>query len=218
MGVHGRRRCDPSFEGYAPGQCPLDATDKPPEWKEVVTQMVADGPDSDGRDDRQEIETLPLQVAEADARNRVEGRLFGRLKGLVTDRSVAAVTLRYKPYYYFDATLRKTYLTDDDLVYEGAIVVDPMTDISRAMLQEQVEIETREVESNALLAADTEPAAALSTAKGRRMQVEQQERGDVEMAETPRRVYKPVWLVELSSGSVEVVDGTTGEVASEVLL
>ena len=180
--------------------------------------MVADGPASDGRNDRQEIETLPLQVPEADARNRVEGRLFGRLKGLVTDRSVVDVTLRYKPYYYFDATLRKTYLTDDDLVYEGAIVVDPMTDISRAMLQEQVEIETREVESSALLPADTDPAAALSSAKGRRMQVEQQERGDVEMAETPRTVYKPVWLVELSSGNVEVVDGTTGEVASEVLL
>lgn len=180
--------------------------------------MVADGPTVAGPDDRLEIETLPRQVEETQARKRVENRLFGRLKGLVTDRSVVEISLRYKPYFYFDATLRKTYLTDEDLVYEGAIVVDPMTDISRAVLEEQVDIETREVDETALLPMDADPEEALKTAKGRRMQVEQQERGDVEMAETPRIVYKPVWLVELASGSVEVVDGTTGEVASEVLL
>ena len=180
--------------------------------------MGDDVADSSEAADPVSIESLPLNVGKTAARERVANRLLGRLKGLITDRTVVELTLRYKPYYYFDATLRKTYLTDDDLVYEGAIVVDPMTDISRAVLQEQVDIETREVDAATLLSADADPSEALATAKGRRMQVEQQERGEIEMADTPRTVYKPVWLVELSSGTVEVVDGSTGEVASEVLV
>lgn len=180
--------------------------------------MVDDVAESNNATDPVSIECLPLNVGKDAARERVENRLLGRLKGLITDRTAVELTLRYKPYYYFDATLRKTYLMDDDLVYEGAIVVDPMTDISRAVLQEQVDIESREVDAAALLSAETDPSSALATAKGRRLQVEQQERGEIEMADTPRTVYKPVWLVELSSGTVEVVDGSTGEVASEVLV
>jgi hypothetical protein len=38
------------------------------------------------------------------------------------------------------------------------------------------------------------------------------------MDETPTMVYKPVWLFELATGDMRVVDATDGTVFSDLLL
>lgn len=172
--------------------------------------MPADDPD---------VEILAQEVAVTGekARSLIEGRPLARLRGLVTDREVARTELRYKPYYAFDAVLTRRVFAGEDIVHEGSIVVDALSGISRPLLDEHVDLTETRAPRSSLLSADLDESEALREAKSRRMQVEHRERGEVEMEEAPRTVYKPVWLVELTDGDVQVVDATNGQVVGDLV-
>lgn len=169
-------------------------------------------------DSEVEITVQPASVSEDEARNRVTGRPVARLKRLVVDREVACTELRYKPYYAYGTVLRKRVFAGEDIVREGVIVVDALSGISRPLLEVDVELSDERVQESALLSPDLDESAAAREARSRRMQVEHRERGEVEMDETPRTVYKPVWLVELTNGDVRVVDATNGQVVGDLVL
>lgn len=171
-------------------------------------------------DTEQEVEILtrPVSVSKEQARRRVENRLVARVKNLYSDQTVARAVLRYKPYYEFPTALTKQYLFDEDDVRHGAIIVDTMTGITRPILEEDIEVDPERVPESRVLDPELDEAEARVEANGRRMQIEHKEKGDVEMEETPRLVHKPVWLVELANGEVQVVDATDGQVISDVVL
>lgn len=157
-------------------------------------------------------------VSEEKARKRVIERPVARLKRLVVDREIVRVLRRYKPFYAFDAVLTKRMFAGEDLVYEGLIVVDALSGLSRPFLKEQVDLIEERAAESALIPPDLDESDAHREARSRRMQVEHREGGEVEMVETSRMVYKPVWLVELTNGDVRVVDATNGRVVGDEVL
>lgn len=165
-----------------------------------------------------EILTQPIAVSEEEARDQVAGRLLARLKRLVSDQEIVQTVIRYKPYYAFDAVLTKRVFAGEDIVHEGLIVVDALTGISRPLLNEQIELVERSVARSTLVSPDCGELEAHREAKSRRMQVEHRERGTIELADEPRLLYKPVWLVELATGDVQVVDATDGMVMGDLVL
>ena len=168
--------------------------------------------------DTREIETQPLQLAEEDAMEQVGGQLLAKVKSAVTDVEPVHAELRYKPYYAFDITLTKKVFRGDNVVTEGSIIVDAMTDVARPFTQETIDEETETVSADTIIDPRVPEDEADTTANSRRMQVEHREKGEVEMADEPRLVYKPVWLVELSNGKVRVVDAVNGKVFSNMVL
>ena len=157
-------------------------------------------------------------VDEAEAQERVTGRPLAKLKGIVSDQEVIQVKLRYKPFYGYDAVLTKRVFAGEDIVYEGLIVVDALSGISRPFLEEQIELTEQTVEETTLLSPNLNESEAHLKARSRRMQVEHREGGEVEMEDEPRMIYKPVWLVELANRDVQVVDATNGRVISDLVL
>jgi len=168
--------------------------------------------------DSREIETQPLHLAEEDAMEQVGGQLLAKVKSAVADVEPVYAELRYKPYYAFDITLTKKVFRGENVVTQGSIVVDAMTDVARPFTKETVEEETVSVSAGEVIDPQVTEDAAETTANSRRMQVQHREKGEVEMADEPRLVYKPVWLVELSNGKVRVVDGVNGKVFSNMVL
>lgn len=160
----------------------------------------------------------PVALSEDEARERVTQNPVERLRSLVSSREVVDGELRYKPFYAFPVELRKRVFMGDDIVSEGRIIVDGMTDISRPFTEESIDEEEVEVSPDQLIEPTVDVEEALVTAKGRRMQVEHRERGEMEMKETPTTVYKPVWVFELANEDVRVVDATDGTVYSDLLL
>jgi hypothetical protein len=165
-----------------------------------------------------EIVAQPVALSEDEARARVDQRPVERLRSLVSSREAVAGELRYKPFYAFPVVLRKRVFMSDDVVSEGRVIVDGLTDISRPFTEESIDEETVEVSPEQLIEPSVDAEDALVTAKSRRMQVEHRERGEMEMEETPSMVYKPVWLFRLATGDVRVVDATNGNVFSDLLL
>lgn len=157
-------------------------------------------------------------VDEAEARERVTERPLAKLKGIVSDQKITQVELRYKPFYGYDAVLTKRVFAGENIVYEGLIVVDALSGISRPLLEEHIELTELTVEESILLSPELDESEAHIKAKSRRMQVEHRERGKVEMENEPRMVYKPVWLIELVTKDVQVVDATNGRVVGDLVL
>lgn len=164
------------------------------------------------------ITAQPVNLSESQARERVAREPAERLRSLLSSREIVDGKLKYKPFYAFPVELHKRVLMGEDIVTEGRIIVDGMTDISRPFTKESTEEEELEVDPDQLIESTIPVEEALVTAKSRRMQVEHRERGELEMEETPKRVYKPVWIFELANGDMRVVDATDGTVFSDLLL
>jgi len=165
-----------------------------------------------------EIVAQPVALSEEEARERVTHSPVERLRSLVTSRKVVTGKLKYKPFYAFPVVLRKRVFRGDDIVKEGRIIVDGLSDISRPFTEESIEEEEVVVSDGQLIKPTVDVEDALVTAKSRRMQVEHRERGEMEIEETPSVVYKPVWLFELGTGDIRVVDATDGSVFSDLLI
>lgn len=165
-----------------------------------------------------DIVAQPVAFPEAKAREQVTQSLVERARSLLSTRNVVEGKLKYKPFYAFPVELRKRVFMGDDIVNEGRIIVDGLTDVSRPFTEESIEDEEVKVTPEQLIEPEVDADEALVTANSRRMQVEHRERGEMEMEETPSLVYKPVWLFELTTGDVRVVDATDGTVFSDLLL
>lgn len=165
-----------------------------------------------------EIVCQPRSLSAADATNQVTGSLVRKVRNLWSDSDVIRSVLRYKPYYEFDATLRKKIFRADDEVHEGAIVVDGFTGVARPILHEQVETTVERVTTDEVLDPQIDEDSAYNRANRNRIRVQQRESGKIELAEDASLVYKPLWLVELESGDVRVVDATNGQVFGESLI
>lgn len=177
--------------------------------------------DADQENDREgtvEITTQPPSVSSDEAVERVTGRLGKKLRSLGRSSEATRTQLRYKPYFEFDATLRKKIFRGEDDVYHGAIVVDGFTGVGRPILKEQVETTTESVAATAVLEAEIGADSARNRANRTRIKVQQRESGKIDLADTPTLVYKPLWLVELDGGDVEVVDATNGQVFGDNLV
>lgn len=165
-----------------------------------------------------EIQTQPVRLSEDDACERVGGRPLAKVRSMVSNVESVNAELRYKPFYAFDVTLTKRIFRGEDVVSEGRIVVDAMTDIARPFTKEEIEKATETIYEGRVISPQVSEEDAVTTANSRRMQVEHRERKELDMDETPQLAYKPVWLVELTSGEVWVVDGVDGKVYSDALL
>lgn len=165
-----------------------------------------------------EVVAQPVALSESDAREQIASNPVERVRSLFSNREAVEGRLKYKPFYAFPVVLRKRVFMGDDIVSEGRIIVDGLTDISRPFTEESIDEEEIAVSSEQLIEPHVDIDEALVTAKSRRMQVEHRERGQMEMEETPTRVYKPVWLFKLANGDVRVVDATDGTVFSDLLL
>lgn len=165
-----------------------------------------------------EIVTQPVNLSESDAVERVGDRILARVKSAVRGVKPVDATLRYKPFYAFDVTLTKRVFRGDDVVSEGRIVVDALTDIARPFTKAEIDEVTKTVPEERVLSPKVPEDDATVTANSRRMQVEHREKKSVEMDEAPRLVYKPVWLVEMTNDAVRVVDGVDGSVYSDELV
>lgn len=165
-----------------------------------------------------EITAQEQTIDEETARANVQSKLLNRVKQYATGQDVISTTLKHKPYYKFDTVVTKRVFMGDDIVHEGVIVVDGLTGISRPLLADQLRLTTTPASQESLISPDLDHEEALQEAKSRRMQVEHREKGTVVMDEDAERVYKPVWLVELSNGDVQVVDGTDGRVVGDTIL
>lgn len=165
-----------------------------------------------------EILAQPVALSEADARERVAANPLERLRSLVSAREAVETELRFKPFYAFPVVLTKRVFRGENIVREGRIIVDGLTDISRPFTEETIEEEQITVSTEQVIEPKISAEEALVTANSRRMQVEHRERGTMEMEETPSLVYKSVWLVELANDDVRVVDATDGTVFGDLLL
>lgn len=165
-----------------------------------------------------EIVTQPRALSEQAAQEHVAERATARLKRLVLDRDPVRAELRYKPYFAFDVVLTKRVLRGENKITEGSIIVDALSGVSRPFTTDAIETQRETVEPSSVLAPSVNEEEALVEAKSRRMQVEHRERSQIEMEESPRTVYKPIWLVELSDESVRAVDAVEGRVYSDMLL
>lgn len=168
-------------------------------------------------DGKLEIITQPVEISSNDAAERVTGRLSRKLWSLGVTRDVQQIQLRYKPYFEFEATLRKKIFRGDDDVYDGAIVVDGLTGVARPILKEQIETVVERVDETNVLDPELDVETAQNRANRNRIKVQQRESGKIELGEEPSIVYKPLWLVDLNK-DVEVVDATNGQVFGDSLL
>lgn len=159
-----------------------------------------------------EIDTQPAALSESDAIERVGGQFLTQVKSFVSEVESVQAQLRYKPFYAFDVTLTKRVFRGEDVVSEGRIIVDALTDIARPFTKEAIDETTKHVQKDRVISPQVSEDDAVVTANSRRMQVEHREKKEVEMDESPRLVYKPVWLVELSNDDVRVVDAVNGSV------
>lgn len=164
-----------------------------------------------------EIATQPAALSESDAIDRVGTQLLTRVKSLVSELEPVQVEFRYKPFYAFDVTLTKRVFRGEDVVTEGRIIVDALTDIARPFTKDAIDETTEQVSEDRVISPQVPEADAVVTANSRRMQVEHREKKEVEMNESPHLVYKPVWLVELSNDDVRVVDAVKGSVHGDTL-
>ena len=173
--------------------------------------------DSADEADAIEITTQPIAVPSEEAANRVTDRLSQKIRSLGASREAVRTQLRYKPYFQFDATLRKKIFRGEDDVYDGAIVVDGLTGVARPILREQVETSAERVDPAVVLDLEIEEQTARNRANRNRIKVQQRESGKIELGDEPTMVYKPLWLVDLGD-DVEVVDATNGQVFADRLL
>lgn len=164
-----------------------------------------------------EITTQPIAVSREEAANRVTDRLSQKIRSLGASKEVEQTQLRYKPYFQFDAALRKKIFRGEDDVYDGAIVVDGLTGVARPILREQVETSPERVDTAVVLDAEIEEQTARNRANRNRIKVQQRESGKIDLGDEPTMVYKPLWLVDLGD-DVEVVDATNGQVFADRLL
>lgn len=164
-----------------------------------------------------EITTQPIAVSREEATNRVTDRLSQKIRSLRGSTEVEQIQLRYKPYFQFDATLRKKIFRGEDDVYDGAIVVDGLTGVARPILREQVETSLERVDAAVVLDAEIDQQTARNRANRNRIKVQQRESGKIALGDEPTAVYKPLWLVDLGD-DVEVVDATNGQVFADRLL
>ena len=164
-----------------------------------------------------EITTQPIAVSREEAATRVTDRLSQKIRSLGASKEVEQTQLRYKPYFQFDATLRKKIFRGEDDVYDGAIVVDGLTGVARPILREQVETSVERVDTAVVLDAEIEEQTARNRANRNRIKVQQRESGKIELGDEPTMVYKPLWLIDLGD-DVEVVDATNGQVFADRLL
>ena len=165
-----------------------------------------------------EIESQPLNVPEDAAVEMATSGLLSRLKLLATDRTVIESVRRFKPFYRFDAELRKKFLRGDDIVHDGMIVVDASTGIARPILDEYVETTTTRVPEAELLECDINEEEALRKARRQRLETQRRDGGEITLSADADIIYKPVWLVEFADGRVKSVDATDGEVYDDMTL
>lgn len=169
-------------------------------------------------DEEIDIVTQPVSVPEKAARKQVSDSITTRVKNLVYDKDVTQTELRYKPYFAFDVVMTKRVFRGEDNVTEGSIIVDALTGISRPFTTDAIETEHKTVPAESILPVEVDESDAVVEANSRRMQVEHRESGRVEMDEDPRKVHKPVWLIELADESVKAVDAVDGRVYGDMLL
>lgn len=167
--------------------------------------------------DAVEITAQPIAVSREEAADRVTDRLSQKIRSLGASKEVEQTQLRYKPYFQFDATLRKKIFRGEDDVYDGAIVVDGLTGVARPILREQVETSLERVDAAVVLDAEIDEQTARNRANRNRIKVQQRESGKIALGDEPAMVYKPLWLVDLGD-DVEVVDATNGQVFADRLL
>lgn len=190
-----------------------DTTDG--EWPDQETNRES----SPTEEETTEIVTQLRTLSSTDAERQATDRFSQKMRNLVgRDHDVTQTELRYKPYYQFDATLRKKIFRGEDDVYRGAIVVDSLTGVARPLLKDQVETATEQVPVGKVLEPEIDAKTAHSRANRNRIQVQQRESGKIELGEDAVLVYKPLWLVELDGGDVKVVDATNGQVFGDNLL
>lgn len=197
-------RPDASVEETTDGEPPnKDATPESSPTKEEITEIV----------------TQVRALSSTDAERQTTDQFSQKVRNLVgRDHEVTQTELRYKPYYQFDATLRKKIFRGEDDVYRGAIIVDSLTGVARPLLKDQVETTTEEVPVAKVLEPEIDAKTAHSRANRNRIQVQQRESGKIDLGEDADLVYKPLWLVELNGGDVKVVDATNGQVFGDNLL
>lgn len=164
-----------------------------------------------------EINTQPATLSESDAKDKVGNQSLTRVKSLISDVTPVQAELRYKPFYAFDVTLTKRVFRGDNVVTEGRIIVDALADIARPFTKEAINETTEQVSKDRVISPQVTVDEATVTANSRRMQVEHRERKKVEMDESPKLTYKPVWIVELSNDDVRVVDAVKGTVHGDSL-
>lgn len=165
-----------------------------------------------------EIETQPATVPEGAAAEMASGGLVSRLKSVYSDVDVVRTERRFKPFYRFDAELRKKFLKGDDIVHEGMIVIDASTGVARPILKQYVETTEKCVPESELLDRDLDQEEALKKAQRQRLQSQNRDGGEIELDADADVVYKPVWLVEFADGNVKAVDATNGRVYDDMTL
>jgi len=171
-----------------------------------------------GAEQETEIVTQPVAVPEEDAVERASGGVVARLKGLYSNEEVVRIERRFKPFYRFDAELRKKFLRGDDIVHEGMIVVDTSTGVARPILDQYVEMTEKRVPESELIARDLSEDEALSRAQRQKLRTQNRDGGEIELDADADVVYKPVWLVEFTDGGVKAVDATNGQVYDDMTL
>lgn len=191
--------------------------DDAPEPNDEAVETAVDARRSSEADETIELVTQPMEVSSDEAEDRVTGRLSRKLRSLGGTSEAHQTQLRYKPYFEFEATLRKKIFRGEDDVYDGAIVVDGLTGVARPILKEQVETSVERVAKADALDPEIDMQTARNRANRNRIKVQQRESGKIELGDEPSMVYKPLWLVDLGE-DVEVVDATNGQVFGDRLI
>lgn len=167
---------------------------------------------------QREIETQPMNITKEAAIERANGGLLSRLKRFSSDTEIVHVERRFKPFYRFEATLRKSFFRGDDIVHEGMIVVDSSTGVARPILKQQVETTIERIAEDDLLGCDIDENEALAKAQRQKLRTQNRDGGEIELNEDAQLVYKPVWLVEFANGDVQAIDATNGRVYDDMTL
>lgn len=167
-----------------------------------------------------EITTQIITFDADEAERRVIDRPVAKLRKIIfgKETSIVRTVLRYKPFYEFEATLTNQVFRGDDKVNEGLIIVDAMTGVARPVLNKHIDTETKTVSAKKALDTSLSKNKGFSEANRKRIETQRREKGEIQMNETPRIVYKPVWIVELADGDIHVIDATNGQLFSGMVL
>lgn len=165
----------------------------------------------------EEIHRGPLSVDRDEAESKVQKKIISKVKRVYSEQQPVRSELRYKPYYLFETHLSKEHFLGEDFETDGAVVVDGVTGVTRPLMDQDIDLTAEEVATGNLLETNVDEGEAITEANSRRMQIAAREKGEVSLDEDYTMIYKPIWLVELSSGEVKVVDGETGRVVSDMV-
>lgn len=165
-----------------------------------------------------ESQTVVVDADEAQQQVRRPPRTGTRIKHWLVSVDVESVTLSYKPFYTFEAVLRDGGFFGSDDDKEGFVIVDAVTGIARARPEGYATLEEVTVAPDSLVARELDANEAREMAERFQMKLEHRENKEAALKETPKEIYKPVWIVTLDTGDQCVVDAVTSEVFSDVSL